>query len=344
MDYEKKYNEAVKRAKAAIDVAADKDLVKGVATTIFPELGESEDERMMREFNDWLCEEIECRTDDLRDEKDRQTLNMLCYILTKVKEWLEKQKELPFVKDVVLGYPGLYYYDGERMHFRSSPAMEEKQKELMPPVNVDPCDASWDAYYQRGLNKGYELGLEAGRKEQKPISTEDMPYVADEHFFEREPADSFKYRLAEYMTKNCKKGEGPYGYSYSISSESILQMAKEELIRRGELEVLKLTATINGEPIPTENQSVDIPLAKWSEEDESFLDALIYDIERLPMQGVLTHRPCDSYIKFLKALRPGWKPTEEQMSALEVIVKYGDKESTHIKSLRDLYEQLKKLM
>lgn len=54
---------------------------------------ESEGERMMREFNDWLCEEIECRTNDLRDEKDRRTLNMLCYVLTNVKAWLEKHKE-----------------------------------------------------------------------------------------------------------------------------------------------------------------------------------------------------------------------------------------------------------
>lgn len=48
MDYEKKYNEALKRAKAAIDIAADKDLAKGVATTIFPELLESEGERIRK--------------------------------------------------------------------------------------------------------------------------------------------------------------------------------------------------------------------------------------------------------------------------------------------------------
>ena len=47
----------------------------------------------------------------------------------RIKNIIEKQKELPFVKDVVLGYPGLYFYDGERMHFRGNPAMEEKQKE-----------------------------------------------------------------------------------------------------------------------------------------------------------------------------------------------------------------------
>ena len=52
MDYEKKYNEALKRAEAAIDVAADRELVKGVASTIFPELRESEDERIRKELKE----------------------------------------------------------------------------------------------------------------------------------------------------------------------------------------------------------------------------------------------------------------------------------------------------
>ena len=44
------YDKAIKRAKAAIDVAADKDLVKGVAITILPELCESEDEKIRKEL------------------------------------------------------------------------------------------------------------------------------------------------------------------------------------------------------------------------------------------------------------------------------------------------------
>lgn len=91
-NYEKKYKEALERARKFYNELAACRTKQKVAA-IFPELAESEDERMMREFNDWLCEEIECRTNDLRDEKDRRTLNMLCYILTKVKDWLEKQKE-----------------------------------------------------------------------------------------------------------------------------------------------------------------------------------------------------------------------------------------------------------
>ena len=35
------------------------------------------------------------------------------------------------------------------------------------------------------------------------------------------------------MTKNCRKEEGPDGYTYHISSETILKMAEEELLKRG---------------------------------------------------------------------------------------------------------------
>jgi len=36
-----------------------------------------------------------------------------------------------------------------------------------------------------------------------------------------------------------------------------------------------------------------------------------------------------------------WEPSKEQMEALQIIVRYGNKESTNIKNLTSLYEQLK---
>lgn len=90
-NYEQEYKKAFEAAKGLHD--AGNALTKKQMEIVFPQLAESEDEKMMREFNDWLCEEIECRTNDLRDEKDRRTLNMLCYVLTKLKDYLEKQKE-----------------------------------------------------------------------------------------------------------------------------------------------------------------------------------------------------------------------------------------------------------
>ena len=73
----KSYDEALKRAKTAIDIAADKDLVKGVATTIFPELRESEDERIRKALIDGV-RQIRCKNDITQEQ-------MIAY--------LEKQKE-----------------------------------------------------------------------------------------------------------------------------------------------------------------------------------------------------------------------------------------------------------
>ena len=95
MNYEQAYKDALERAKMYYESAKEAGDYSAVARyeNIFPELHESEDERMLREFNDYLCEEIECRTNDIRDEKDRRTLNVLCYVLKKVDAWLTKQKE-----------------------------------------------------------------------------------------------------------------------------------------------------------------------------------------------------------------------------------------------------------
>ena len=94
MDYEQKYKDALERAKG--DYTAYKTVgdIAGMDAleSIFPELAESEDGRMLRELNDYLCEEIEERSNDIRDEKDSKTLNMLCYVLKIVDACLERQK------------------------------------------------------------------------------------------------------------------------------------------------------------------------------------------------------------------------------------------------------------
>ena len=72
----KAYDAALKRAKAAIDIAADKDLVKGVAITILPELCESEDEKIRKEL-------LAVINDLVLPNEQKARFNA----------WLEKQKE-----------------------------------------------------------------------------------------------------------------------------------------------------------------------------------------------------------------------------------------------------------
>lgn len=62
--------------------------------------------------------------------------------------FVEKKKEPPFVKDVNVGYPGHYFYDGDRMYLCSSPALEEKQKEQK---TTNELEDAFKYYTDRGI-------------------------------------------------------------------------------------------------------------------------------------------------------------------------------------------------
>ena len=80
MNYEKEYEDAVKRAKAMIKVAEKEDEVYKIAITIFPELAESENEGIRKELITH-CKNIRCVTEEFAERK------------AKWIAWLEKQGE-----------------------------------------------------------------------------------------------------------------------------------------------------------------------------------------------------------------------------------------------------------
>ena len=149
---------------------------------------------------------------------------------------------------------------------------ERIRKELIEAFEVYDIESSWNQIPVKHILAWLEK-----QEEQKPSSTEDMPYITDEHFYEREPADSFKYKLAEYMTKCCTKEEGPYGYTYGISAESILKMAEEELLKRGVVQ----------KPV------------EWSKNDTVFLNEITDFFEN---KTVRLQHDLDMYAHWLKSL------------------------------------------
>ena len=207
MDYEKAYNEAIERAKQFMSehpTRAEADLM----VALFPELKESEDERIrtrLLEYFHGFKDSAECpvfweglNIDNILTwlEKQKDINCLACdehlkgYLAgRKVTE--EKQKELPFVKDVVLGYPGLYFYDGERMHFRGSPAMEENQKEqkpveihidnpniekFAPDMKITTSDSSADGDELLYVcNKSYKIGYRDGKRDAERKPAEYIP-------------------------------------------------------------------------------------------------------------------------------------------------------------------------
>lgn len=235
--YEKKYNEALERAKELLLGNEHSNTIRSYFEHIFPELRESED--FDEKVRKWLVGYFS-------SIKDTVWINRNTITCEQILSWLEEQKD----KNCLACDQHLKGYIAGR-----KVTEEEKQKEPKPPVDVDPCDASCDAYYQRGLNKGYELGLEAGRKEQKPV--------------------------------------------------------------------------------------------EWSEEDEKMKERLITRLNWITYNtrtdGTSPNITFFDEIDWLKSLRPGWKPTEEQMEALNYAIAERDG-GKRLEGLYALRTDLKKLI
>lgn len=484
MDYEKKYNEAQKRAEAAINIAADKDLVKGVATTIFPELRESEDERITRAINNMLPfipneayanngvtkEDVLNWLEKQKEEEgyeaipvestleyklgfhagkearwrpteeqvdalertvclsnfgcDKERRNALLSLLEQLKQGEEKQKEQPTNEEMLRTLRTEY----EKGVADTITKYEQKEQKEIPLMNGD-ADLYFDNWiqhndttkrgcFEEGIRYAQRLQKESLRDfiddfpysdeqkeqkpvdlskmmvhkepyiapvptpmvadEQKPASTEDMPYITDEHFYEREPADSFKYKLAEYMTKNCRREEGPYGYTYAISAESILEMAEEELLKRGVVQKpaewsKNDTAFLNEITDFFENKTVKLqhdldmyahwlkslperfvlePKQEWDTHDKAIVNCIVCCLDG---QFVPEAARKESLVWFNKHRgdflnSPSWKPREEQMIAFRnyidsnrVKAEANVEERCNYNAMITLFEDLKKL-
>lgn len=82
---------------------------------------------------------------------------------------------------------------------------------------------------------------------------------------------------------------------------------------------------------------------EWSEEDENIIKNLIELVEAQPAKDFYESSK-DTILKRLKSLRPSWKPSEEQMRALEDALSDMPEHYKPKCTLESLYNDLKKLM
>ena len=122
------------------------------------------------------------------------------------------------------------------------------------------------------------------------------------------------------MTKNCRKEDGPDGYTYHISAETILKMAEEELLKRGvvqkpnDLPAGFYVTLPNGEKyyakeMRCNNMKVRVVIPQppaWSEEDERILKGIIGKIDHDQTYGVSKK----DMLSFLNCIRPSLKPNK----------------------------------
>lgn len=183
-------------------------------------------------------------------------------------------------------------YDGsidkERLINDFEEAMQKEQKPINQCSTLEPTlveARKWNEAYE----KGYSLGYENGRNEQKSVQCID---------FDNEFENQVSHLLASVLN-------GEYEYDNSFikhAAQSLMGYAKNEL----KPEMFN-KAAINGEPIPTENQSVDIPLPIWNEEDEKIRKHIVEILDRLPGCYWYDQKEKDdslSYIERQKGRRP----------------------------------------
>lgn len=321
----------------------------GECPIVVEELEESEDERIMKD----IIASVEWNSGLTQERK------------AKIYAYLKKQKEATCFAELMNKLTATE----QEVMFNAWPKEEKEQKHPNGCFTCDEYKKGYEAGRLNGFTAGYNKAMkEVNQKEQKPwkvganayftpeqkpTSTEDMPYITDEHFFEREPADSFKYKLAEYMTRCCTKREGPYGYEYGLSAETILKMAEEELLKRGVVqkpveygdefitEAEEYASKVNCGEYKVEVTEAYIAgalrannkPAEWSEEDEEMYSRIVRrytDYEGIIMRtkeesvankmlGAMAQEETWLNNRF-KSLRPSWKPSEEQMEALKCAV------------------------
>lgn len=139
--------------------------LKEALETLIPEFHESEDEKVRK----FIQNELACLR--ASEDKGSERYNELTSAIT----YLEKQKDLHFE------YPGLYFYDGEKLLFQGNPATEEnpydfamsqqeKQKEQKPwkvgaNAYFTPEQKPVEGDNETEIQKAFREGKSTGRKE-----------------------------------------------------------------------------------------------------------------------------------------------------------------------------------
>ena len=277
----KAYDEALEKTRIYRDNARIAEDYIAVARyeNIFPQLRESEDERIRNEIITFIEQAIHSGGGvSVSKEKEDKWI-----------AYLEKQKELPFVKDVVLGFPGLYFYDGERMHFRGNPALEDSPYYFaMKQQEEKQKDFAADEYW-RGFKNGRDevlanpdrFNLQEKQKEPENVSASTMAPSC----WAEEPSLQKEQKPAKCIEDSVKFEEG-----FKAGRESGLRDGQKYVLNN--LDSYGLCKS-----------------AEWSEEDERIRNAILEFLN--PDKGGTKYSSYAGLVEWsdwLKSLRPRQNP------------------------------------
>jgi len=327
MDYEKKYKEALERAKEIKGKILQSHLstesckaISEYIDTIIPELRESDDERIRKAII--------------------YNLNNLNVIYNATKEeclaWLEKQKECH--SDDVLNRT---YQNGFEDGFKAGKEVERRNSsdnDFIKPRMQEP----WNNEKQ---------------KEQKPIQFKDCNLVEiikgefegfrsllKKRGIDYQPTDSYWESFARLFDSSARE--------YLKEQKPVEWSEEDEANFKWFDKFFRAESVIaNGRDIPQDKylwfKSLrPQPKKEWSKKDKKILQSLHHVMNCTDAQnavkrdGLNIADVCD----FLFSVEPNWKPSKEQMDALRYCCKYWSMRDGYKEVLESLYNNLKKLM
>ena len=303
MDYKKLYDKALELTRQKYEQARkDNNPIYCIYEEIFPELRESEDERIMKK----MIEHFKSKTKDT-----------WCNMPVKsILDWLEKQKVLTEHKE------GIYYYyrDGT-FTFISSPAVENPHNFTVPKPNEKPVD------YDHEMWKNCEANFEGGKKE-----VIDHP----EKYGLQKPAEWSEVELefrGEKVTvkRQFYRDNKGRGYSTAELDEEVAWNALRAWCEKKGISLYDLYPKV-------EWSEEDEEMVRFYENDydNNLGNMPMCDVieNRIKFKDWLLNR--------LSSLRPSWKPSGELLEALHTAAYLPEMEFYGgLKyKLRELYEHL----
>ena len=310
--------EAIQALKEKVNYYESDKRLKAAIETIFPELRESEDERIRK----WIVDVISYHFDE---EMKKSAL-----------AWLEKQKEHRNNSDA----PNENSWSGIISSSDKDKNLDEIAQDYVDGVKKYNSEPTWDLI-QTAVCYGHHL---AEYKEQKPVEWSDE---------DEESLDSIIRRLdslldgADILEKTNIVGEIAF-------LKSLRQQPKVEWSEEDKKMIKSISNSICGNDWRTKEEKDKMcnwlnslrpkPKVKLTELDENILEAAIAFVEQNNhfncWRGVDKH----TVLSALRSLEPHWKPSEEQMDALkEASVSWMNETMDNTRLLESLYNDLLKL-
>lgn len=342
MDYEKAYKEALERARAIHNEKQAQ--CYDIMAKVFPELAESEDEKIMEALLEYFGEQ--CDMSDVNG-----------FYAYEIYDWLKKQKEQKPIEDKDAIEPTPKQDDSGLTDFERAihrgflcAGVENVPVEIIKETAQDCL-----AHIEQKPNIKYIYPKFRVGDVIKPINPNGsyipvrVRYIGEDSytcesddmraFYSFPICDENKYVLVEQKTTEWSV-EDKFNLRSCIAK---IEIDMQHWGKHGKTMVdgdIRLIGWLKSLPERFGLQ----PKQEWSEEEYGRL----FDIEQY-LHGTLQLSPDRKIacIDFLKSLRPQprWKPSEEQMGSLRLAIDSAKKAQMNATadSLNEIYEQLKKL-